>query len=180
MATKKKPLAAGPKSSPSLVTRGSTASLFPWIGLSLIIVLLDQVTKITVERTFAYAETLPITSFFNLIKVYNPGAAFSFLGDAGGWQRWLFLGIAIAAVVFCIYMMSKNSSQRLFCFALALIMAGAIGNGIDRVVHGHVIDFLDFYWAGIGHFPAFNIADIGISVGAVLFVLDELRRVNKS
>lgn len=175
MATKKKPVASGPK----LVT-SSKASLFPWIGLSLIIVLFDQVTKITVERTFAYAETLPITSFFNLIKVYNPGAAFSFLGDAGGWQRWLFLGIAIGAVVFCIVMMSKNASQRLFCFSLALIMAGAIGNGIDRVVHGHVIDFLDFYWTGIGHFPAFNIADIGISVGAVLFVLDELRRVNKS
>ena len=92
MATKKKSVAAGPK----LVT-SSKASLFPWIGLSLIIVLLDQVTKLTVERTFAYAETVPVTSFFNLIKVYNPGAAFSFLGDASGWQRWLFLGIAIAA-----------------------------------------------------------------------------------
>ena len=175
MATKKKPVAAGPK----LVT-SSKASLFPWIGLSLIIVLLDQVTKLTVERTFAYAETLPITSFFNLIKVYNPGAAFSFLGDAGGWQRYLFSAIALGAVGFCLYMMKKNATQRLFCFALSLIMAGAIGNLIDRLAYGHVIDFLDFYWTGLGHFPAFNIADIGISVGAVLFVLDELRRVNKT
>lgn len=175
MATKSKP-ASGPK----LVHRSGGASLFPWLGLAAIIVLLDQVTKITVERSFAYAETLAITPFFNLIKVYNPGAAFSFLGDASGWQRWLFLGIAIGAVVFCVVMMKKNAGQRLFCFALALIMAGAIGNGIDRVVHGHVIDFLDFYWTGIGHFPAFNIADIGISVGAVLFVIDELLRVNKS
>ncbi len=175
MATKKKTAAPGAKP-----VYKSSASLFPWLGLSLIVVLLDQVTKLTVERTFAYAETVPVTSFFNLIKVYNPGAAFSFLGDASGWQRYFFLAIAIGATGFCLYMMKKNASQRLFCFALALIMAGAIGNGIDRVVHGHVIDFLDFYWKGIGHFPAFNIADIGISIGAVLFVLDELRRVNKS
>lgn len=175
MATKNKKASPGAKP-----VYKSSASLFPWLGLAMIIVLLDQVTKLTVERTFAYAETLPVTSFFNLIKVYNPGAAFSFLGDAGGWQRWLFLAIAIGATGFCLYMMKKHADQRLFCFALALIMAGAIGNGIDRVVHGHVIDFLDFYWTGIGHFPAFNIADIGISVGAFLFVVDELRRVNKS
>ena len=175
MATKTKKAPSGAKP-----VYQSSASLFPWLGLAMIVVLLDQVTKLTVERTFAYAETLPVTGFFNLIKVYNPGAAFSFLGDASGWQRWLFLGIAIGAVGFCLYMMKKNATQRLFCFALALIMAGAIGNGIDRMVHGHVIDFLDFYWTGIGHFPAFNIADIGISVGAFLFVLDELRRVNKS
>ena len=176
MATKKKSAVPGPK----LVTRSTGASLFPWIGLSLIIVLFDQVTKITIERSFAYAETLPITGFFNLIKVYNPGAAFSFLGDAGGWQRYLFSAIALGAVAFCLVMMKKNASQRLFCFALALIMAGAIGNLIDRLAYGHVIDFLDFYWRGLGHFPAFNIADIAISVGAVLFVLDELLRVNKS
>jgi signal peptidase II len=156
MATKKKPAPSGATLVKRSTNKSVGASMFPWIGLSLIIVLLDQVTKLTVERTFAYAETVPITGFFNLIKVYNPGAAFS------------------------LYMMSKNATQRLFCFALALIMAGAVGNGIDRVVHGHVIDFLDFYWTGIGHFPAFNIADIGISVGAVLFVLDEFRRVSKS
>ena len=86
----------------------------------------------------------------------------------------------MGAVGFCLYMMKKNGGQRLFCFALALIMAGAIGNLIDRLAYGHVIDFLDFYWRGVYRFPAFNVADIGISVGAVLFVLDELLRVNKS
>ena len=176
MATKTKKASPGAKP----VYKSSSASLMPWFGIALVVILLDQVTKLTVERTFAYGETVPLTSFFNLIKVYNPGAAFSFLGDASGWQRWFFLAIAIGAVGFCLYMMKKNASQRLFCFALALIMAGAIGNGIDRVAHGHVIDFLDFYWTGIGHFPAFNIADIGISVGAFLFIVDELRRVNKS
>jgi len=175
MATKKKTSPSGLK----LVSK-STPGMLPWLGLALIIVLLDQITKITVERSFTYGETVPITSFFNLIKVYNPGAAFSFLGDAGGWQRYLFSAIALGAVGFCLYQMKKNAGQRLFCFALSLIMAGAIGNLIDRLAYGHVIDFLDFYWRGLGHFPAFNIADIGISVGAILFVLDELFRVNKS
>lgn len=175
MATKKKPASPTPK----LVTRSST-SMLPWLGIALIVVLLDQVTKITVERSFSYGETLPITSFFNLILVYNPGAAFSFLGDAGGWQRYFFTAIAVGAVGFILYLLKRHAGQRLFCFALSLIMGGAIGNVIDRLAYGHVIDFLDFYWAGVGHFPAFNIADIGISVGAFLFILDELRRVNKS
>ena len=139
MATKTKKASPGAKP-----VYKSSASLFPWLGLALIIVLLDQVTKLTVERTFAYAETLPITSFFNLIKVYNPGAAFSFLGDAGGWQRYFFTGIAILAVGFILYLMKKHATQRLFCFALALIMGGAVGNVIDRMAYGHVIDFLDF------------------------------------
>ncbi|QOY93658.1 lipoprotein signal peptidase [Massilia sp. UMI-21] len=157
-----------------------SASLLPWFGIAVLVILFDQVTKLTVERSFAYGETLPLTGFFNLIKVYNPGAAFSFLGDAGGWQRYFFTGIALVAVGFILYLMKKHANQRLFCFALALIMGGAIGNVIDRLAYGHVIDFLDFYWAGVGHFPAFNIADIGISVGAFLFIVDELRRVNKS
>ncbi|WP_020655026.1 signal peptidase II [Massilia niastensis] len=175
MATKKKSAISAPKAVPR-----SGPSLLPWLGIALIVVLLDQVTKITVERSFAYGETLPVTSFFNLILVYNPGAAFSFLGDAGGWQRYLFTGIAIAAVGYILYLLKRHAGQRLFCFSLALIMGGAVGNVIDRLAYGHVIDFLDFYWKGVGHFPAFNIADIGISVGAFLFILDELRRVNKS
>ncbi len=175
MATKKKTASPGAKP-----VYKSSASLLPWFGIAVLVILLDQVTKLTVERSFAYGETLPVTSFFNLIKVYNPGAAFSFLGDAGGWQRYFFTAIAIAAVGFILYLMKKHATQRLFCFALALIMGGAIGNVIDRLAYGHVIDFLDFYWKGLGHFPAFNIADIGISVGAFLFIVDELRRVNKS
>ena len=176
MATKKKTAVSGVmKAAPK-----SSSGMLPWLGLALILVLLDQVVKITVERSFHYGETLPVTSFFNLIKVYNPGAAFSFLGDAGGWQRYLFTGIAVVAVGYILYLLKRHPGQRLFCFALALIMGGAIGNVIDRLAYGHVIDFLDFYWKGVGHFPAFNIADIGISVGAFLFILDELRRVNKS
>lgn len=176
MATKKKTAVSGVmKAAPR-----SSSGMLPWLGLALILVLLDQVVKITVERSFHYGETLPVTSFFNLIKVYNPGAAFSFLGDAGGWQRYLFTGIAVVAVGYILYLLKRHPGQRLFCFALALIMGGAIGNVIDRLAYGHVIDFLDFYWKGLGHFPAFNIADIGISVGAFLFILDELRRVNKS
>ena len=176
MATKKKPVVSGiMKAAPK-----SGSGMLPWLGLALILVLLDQVVKIAVERSFHYGETVPVTGFFNLIKVYNPGAAFSFLGDAGGWQRYLFTGIAVVAVGYILYLLKRHPGQRLFCFALALIMGGAIGNVIDRLAYGHVIDFLDFYWKGMGHFPAFNIADIGISVGAFLFILDELRRVNKS
>ena len=128
MATKKK---TAPSSVKPVYKR--SAGLLPWLGIALIIILLDQVTKLTVERSFAYGETLPITGFFNLIKVYNPGAAFSFLGDAGGWQRYFFTGIAFFAVGFMLYLMKKHASQRLFCFALALMMGGAVGNVIDRL-----------------------------------------------
>lgn len=172
MATKK-------KSTISTVSK-SSAGMGPWLGIAFIIVLIDQLTKITVEKLFTYGETRPVTEFFNLVLVYNPGAAFSFLGDQGGWQRWFFTAIAVGAIGFILYLLKRHPGQRLFCWALALILGGAIGNVIDRVAYGHVIDFLDFYWRGWGHFPAFNVADIGISIGAVLFIWDELRRVNKS
>ena len=110
---------------------------------------------------------------------YNPGAAFSFLSDQGGWQRYFFAAIAIAAVVFILVLLRKHAGQRMFCWALALIMGGALGNLVDRLAYGHVIDFLDFHLAGVGHFPAFNIADTAITIGAILFIVDELRRVNK-
>ena len=172
MATKK-------KSSISTVSK-SSAGIGQWLGIAFIIVLVDQLTKITVEKLFTYGETRPVTEFFNLVLVYNPGAAFSFLGNQGGWQRWFFTAIAVVAIGFILHLLKRHPGQRLFCWALALILGGAIGNVIDRVAYGHVIDFLDFYWRGWGHFPAFNIADIGISIGAVLFIWDELRRVNKS
>jgi signal peptidase II len=158
---------------------GSGAGIGAWLGIAFLVVLVDQLTKITVSKLFAYGETLPVTSFFNLVLVYNPGAAFSFLGDQGGWQRWFFTAIAVGAIGFILYLLKRHPGQRLFCWALALILGGAVGNVIDRVAYGHVIDFLDFYWRGVGHFPAFNVADIGISVGAFLFIVDELRRVNK-
>lgn len=172
MASKKKPTF-------SAVSSRSAGSLTPWLGIAFIVILLDQISKITITRTFGLGEEKPITGFFNLVLAYNRGAAFNFLSDESGWQRYLFAGIAIAAVGFIIYLLRKHAGQRMFCWALALIMGGALGNLIDRIVHGHVIDFLDFYWRGLGHFPAFNIADTAISIGAFLFIVDELRRVNK-
>lgn len=172
MVTKKKPGIS--------TVHKSGAGMTPWLGIAFIVVLIDQLTKITISKLFVYGETLPVTSFFNLVLVYNPGAAFSFLGDQGGWQRWFFTAIAIGAIGFILYLLKRNAGQRLFCWSLALILGGAVGNVIDRVAYGHVIDFLDFYWRGVGHFPAFNVADIGISIGAFLFILDELRRVNKN
>lgn len=158
----------------------SSSSLIPWLGIAAIVILLDQISKITILRTFRYAEEMAITSFFNLVLAFNKGAAFSFLSDQGGWQRYFFTGIALAAAGFILYLLRKHAGQRMFCWALALIMGGALGNLIDRIAYGHVIDFLDFHWRGLGHFPAFNIADSGITIGAILFIVDELRRVNKT
>lgn len=156
----------------------SGGSMAPWVGLACIVVLLDQLTKITIQQMLSFGESRAITGFFNLVLAYNKGAAFSFLAAQGGWQRWFFAGIAAAAVVFILWLLRKNASQRLFSTALALILGGAVGNLIDRIVYGHVVDFLDFH-AGGWHWPAFNVADTGICIGAALFVLDELRRVNR-
>ncbi len=171
MATKKKQLFSS--------SQKNSSSLMPWLGIAFIIVLIDQVTKITVEKLFVFGESRPVTSFFNLVLAYNRGAAFSFLNNESGWQRYLFTAIGVIAVGFILYLLMRHSGQRLFCWALALIMGGAIGNVIDRIAYGHVIDFLDFHFGSLGHFPAFNVADAAISIGAVLFVFDELRRVNK-
>ena len=157
----------------------SSPSLIPWLGIAFIIMLIDQLTKITITRTFQLGEEKFVTSFFNLVLAYNKGAAFSFLHNAGGWQRYFFTGIGIAAAAYIIYLLKKHGGQRMFSWALSLVLGGAIGNVIDRLLYGHVIDFLDFHWAGWGHFPAFNIADAAICIGAALFILDELRRVNK-
>ncbi|MEB0135003.1 signal peptidase II [Actimicrobium sp. CCC2.4] len=161
--------------------RFSTAprsGLGPWLGIAAIIVLIDQLTKITITKLFAYGESLPVTSFFNLVLVHNKGAAFSFLANESGWQRYFFTALGTAAAVFIVYLLKRNAGQRLFCWALALILGGAIGNVIDRGLYGYVIDFLDVHVAG-WHWPAFNVADSTICIGAILFVLDELRRVNK-
>lgn len=149
-----------------------------WIGIAIIVVLADQLSKITMTRILAYGQSETVTSFFNLVMVYNKGAAFSFLVDQPGWQRYFFTGISVLASLFILWMLKRNPSQRLFCWALALILGGALGNLIDRVAYGHVIDFLDLHLGG-WHWPAFNVADSAITVGALLFVLDELRRVNR-
>jgi signal peptidase II len=172
MATKRKPtFSASPKASNSLM---------PWLGIAFIVILLDQLSKITILKLFQLGEDKAVTSFFNLTLAFNRGAAFSFLSTQGGWQRYFFTAIAIVAVGFIIYLLRRHAGQRMFCWALALIMGGAIGNVIDRLLYGHVVDFLDFHLAGWGHFPAFNIADSAITIGAILFIFDELRRVNRN
>ncbi|WP_295996130.1 signal peptidase II [Rugamonas sp.] len=157
----------------------SKTSLTPWLGIAAIVILFDQLSKITVNKMLHLGEERLVTSFFNLTLAYNRGAAFSFLGSESGWQRYLFTAIGIGAVAYIVYLLKKHAGQRLFCWALALIMGGAIGNVIDRLAYGHVIDFLDFHHAALGHFPAFNLADSAITLGAALFILDELRRVNR-
>ncbi|GJJ03971.1 lipoprotein signal peptidase [Duganella rhizosphaerae] len=157
----------------------SSASLTPWLGIAAIVILFDQLSKITITKTFQLGEEKVITSFFNLVLAYNKGAAFSFLQNGGGWQRYFFTAIALGAAAWIIVLLKKHGSQRMFSWALSLILGGAIGNVIDRILYGHVVDFLDFHWSGFGHFPAFNIADSAICIGAALFILDELRRVNK-
>lgn len=172
MATKK-------RSTFSSISKPASSSLTPWLGLAAIIILFDQLSKITVAKLFTYGESMPITSFFNLVLAYNKGAAFSFLAAESGWQRYLFTAIGVGAAVFITYLLKQHAGQRLFCWALSLIMGGALGNVIDRLMYGHVIDFLDFHYKEMYHFPAFNIADSAICIGAALFILDELRRIKK-
>jgi signal peptidase II len=156
----------------------SSTGIMSWLGISLIVILLDQVTKIMIKQMFTFGQSRPVTSFFNLVLAYNEGAAFSFLSTQGGWQRYLFTAISAGAAILILYLLKRNAGQRMFCWALALILGGAVGNLIDRVAYGHVIDFLDVH-AGGWHWPAFNVADSAICIGAALFVLDELRRVNR-
>ncbi len=155
-----------------------SSGLMLWLGVAAVVVLLDQLSKITMARLLAYGESEAITGYFNLVMVYNQGAAFSFLSNQGGWQRWFFSALAAGVSVFIVWMLRKNGHQRMFCWSLSLILGGAVGNLIDRVAYGHVIDFLDFHVGG-WHWPAFNVADGAITIGAALFVLDELRRVNR-
>jgi signal peptidase II len=157
----------------------SGSGVWFWLGIALIILLLDQLTKIAVVGAFQLGETLPMASFFNLVRVHNAGAAFSFLADAGGWQRWFFTGLGVVAALVMLYLMRMHAGQTLFCLALSLLLGGAVGNVIDRVLYGHVIDFLDFYY-GTWHFPAFNVADSAITIGAGLLILDELLRVRRA
>jgi signal peptidase II len=148
-----------------------------WLWLTLLCLIIDQVTKHWVAGTFDYRETLSVLPFFNLTYVHNPGAAFSFLADQGGWQRWFFTAIAtIASIVFLVWMAKTPKKQRLLGIAFALILSGAMGNLIDRALFGYVIDFLDFHWAGF-HFAAFNIADSAIFIGAALMIFESL--INK-
>jgi len=158
----------------------STASaMLPWLGLALILLLADQFTKVLILGYYKLGDATYVTSFFNVVRVHNTGAAFSFLASASGWQRWFFTGIGLLAAVFIIWMLKSHPGQKLFSFAMACILGGAIGNVVDRTLHGYVVDFLSFHYAN-WHFPAFNIADSAITIGAVCLILDELARVRRA
>jgi len=140
---------------------------------------LDLITKFWVESSLEFGEIIPVTSFFNLVLTYNPGAAFSFLSDQSGWQRWFLSGIAGLAILAITYMLHKYQQEKLFCLSLSLILGGAAGNLYDRVTLGHVVDFIDIYVSDY-HWPAFNIADSAICIGAALMVYESFRNNKES
>ncbi|MCC6915750.1 signal peptidase II [Nitrosomonas sp.] len=146
--------------------------------LAVVVLALDLLSKRWIEFNLAYDQQIVITDFFNLVLAYNAGAAFSFLSDASGWQRWFLSAIAALVSSLIIYLLYKNTSNRLFCFALSLILGGALGNLWDRIMLGHVVDFLDFHLRGY-HWPAFNLADSAIFCGAFLLILDSIRNGRK-
>ncbi len=154
-------------------------SLLPWLGIAAVIILVDQFTKTLIVGAFQLGDSHTVTSFFNIVRAHNTGAAFSFLAGASGWQRWFFVGLGLAAALFIVWMLRSHGGQRLFGWALALILGGALGNVIDRLIHGYVVDFLQFHYAGRA-FPSFNVADSAISIGAACLILDELLRVRRS
>ena len=157
----------------------NTTSYWVWLGLAALVLIADQFTKVLIIGTYQLGQGLPVTDFFNIVRVHNEGAAFSFLATAGGWQRWFFTGLGLVATVVMVWMLKKHPGQKLFGFAIACILGGAIGNVLDRAMYGYVVDFLDFHYAGI-HFPAFNVADSGITVGAACLILDEVLRVRRA
>ncbi len=154
----------------------SSSTMLPWLGLALLLLIADQFTKVLIMGYYKLGDATYVTSFFNVVRVHNAGAAFSFLASAGGWQRWFFTGIGVLAAIFIIWMLKSHAGQKLFSFALACILGGAIGNVIDRSLYGYVVDFLDFHYAN-WHFPVFNVADSAITVGAICLILDELLRM---
>ncbi|MBC8008223.1 MAG: lipoprotein signal peptidase [Prolixibacteraceae bacterium] len=156
-------------------------SLSVWLGFSTLLVVLDQITKIVIQRALVPGESIDVLApIVTLVLAYNPGAAFSFLASASGWQRYFFLGIALIASALIIYMMTKHRSDRFLCFALALVLGGAVGNLIDRAVYGAVVDFVLLRWPGgpglLDPWPAFNLADSCITIGAALLIWDSFRR----
>ena len=149
-------------------------SVIAWIGLAVALALADRATKEMVLGAFRAGEAREVTGFFNLVLTFNRGAAFSLLSDAPGWQRELFVAIAVVATVVIVWLLARQGNDKLFSLALALILGGALGNLWDRIALGHVIDFLDFHAAG-HHWPAFNLADSAITVGAALLIWDGFR-----
>jgi signal peptidase II len=163
-----------------MTSKSSWGSLAPWLGIAFVVIVLDQITKTLILQHFQYGDSRYVNSFFNIVRAHNPGAAFSFLAGAGGWQRWLFVGLGVAATIFIVWMLRSHGGQRMFAWALSLILGGAVGNVVDRLLHGYVVDFIQVHWGAQYYFPSFNVADSAITVGAALLILDELMRVRRA
>ena len=159
---------------PKMIANGRLA--LNWYLLSLVVIILDQWTKWLAETNLTFLEPVPVIEpFLNWTLAYNYGAAFSFLADAGGWQKWFFSGLALLMSLFLIGYLAKAPRQaKLLSLGLALVLGGAVGNLIDRLLHGHVIDFIHVHYADVWHYPIFNIADIGICIGVAMIVIDML------
>ncbi|HEX6998947.1 MAG TPA: signal peptidase II [Gammaproteobacteria bacterium] len=152
-----------------------------WLWLSLAVIVLDQWTKLLITRTFLEFEQVELLPVLDITRLHNEGAAFSFLEDASGWQRWLFTGLGLAVSVGILFWLRRLPArgQNLLAAGLACVLGGALGNVIDRVLWGHVIDFIHVHW-GDAYFPAFNVADSAITVGAALLILDNLLDLRRS
>ncbi len=157
---------------------GAAGGMLPWLGLALLIFIADQFTKTLILGFYRLGDATYVTSFFSVVRVHNTGAAFSFLAGASGWQRWFFIGLGLVVAVFIVWMLRQHAAQKLFAFSMACLLGGAIGNVVDRMMHGYVVDFVALHYAG-WHFPAFNVADMAITAGAIGMILDELLRVRR-
>ncbi|MBU5616697.1 lipoprotein signal peptidase [Psychrobacter sp. TAE2020] len=157
---------------PKMIANGSRA--FVWYALSLIVLAIDQWTKWLAETNLTFNEPLSVIEpFLNWTLAYNYGAAFSFLADAGGWQKWFFSGLALVMSIFLtIYLIKAPRPAKLLSLGLALVLGGAVGNLIDRLLHGHVIDFIHVHYANVWHYPIFNVADMAICIGVLLIIID--------
>lgn len=149
-------------------------SLWQWLAISLVVILLDLYTKHLVQQAFMLGDKLTVTTFFDLVRYHNEGAAFSFLADAGGWQKWFFTIVSTVASIFILYLLNKHQQEKLFSLGLALVLGGAIGNLYDRVTLGYVVDFLSFHLNDL-YWPAFNVADSAITVGVGILLLDSFK-----
>ena len=148
---------------------------YGWLSLACLVLVLDQATKLWAQTSLQFAVPVPVTSFLNWFLIYNPGAAFSFLANSGGWQRWFFTLLGTAAAIFMIWYLRRHQNDTLLSLAISFILGGAVGNVIDRLVYGAVVDFIDLHY-GQWHWPAFNLADSAIVLGAALIIRGEIRR----